>query len=876
MFRRDVPLSTRAKPERDWIDLEPAAPTVGSQFRAERPEQPRGQRVDLPTAKTAPVIRALSSRAAEATGCIKGRTIGSMMADVRRALLLVCLCCLGVTACGRPPVSVLLVTFDTTRWDHVGYSSGRHGLTPTLDALAERGTWFETTTASAPITLPSHATILTGLEPYRHGVRNNGTYNLSESVTTLAECLTDRGYRTHAVVSAFVLDSRFGLDQGFAGYDDDLTGAPKESAFSSREITAERTAAKTLRWLRESEGRTEPFFLWVHFFDPHAGYEPPPEYLARVPDDPYTAEIVYADAMLGRVIAELERQRISEDTLVVFLSDHGESLGEHGERTHGIFIYDATIRVPLLLAGPGVTPGLRVGTLARSVDVMPTILDLIDAPIPTGLDGRSLRSAMAGDGVAPAAYVESLMPRLNYGWSELRGLRTETIKTILAPAPEVFDLVADPDELTNLVGATNGPSAEARALLGELRGLETTDPFSLGGHVEADIEDETRDALEALGYTRADGVIGTPGTADPKDRIAEFETLGRARELIDDNSLVEARTILIELISSSPANMDAMLALAHVHVELGEPAEALSIYERALKVNPNHRHIVGGMVPLLIDRGEIDRAERLLLETLVAIPDSLSLQIALGRLYQDSGRMDRAESSYRKALATDPSAAEAVLGLAGCLEQRGAHEAAAEILTRAYENNQPDPEIVERLARLSNSRGENERSIELYRQLVLLEPDNPSAWNNLAALLAGLHRYPEAAEAAQRAYELDRVTPEIRANLGMMLILAGRFQEGLDHLEVVLPQMPDDTFGASVRAQALEDLGRTDQALAAWKEIATRDPGAGIHVARLELERQDEDAARKALTEAINRGGDAIRTRAGRYPELEELVSEIP
>ena len=714
------------------------------------------------------------------------------------------------------------------------------------------------------------------MEPYRHGVRNNGTYNLPRNITTLAECLTARGYRTHAVVSAFVLDSRFGLDQGFAHYDDDLTGAPKKSVFMSREITAERTAAKALGWLRETEGRTEPFFLWTHFFDPHASYDPPPEYLARFPDDPYTAEIAYADAMLGRVIDEFERQGISENTLMVFLSDHGESLGEHGEQTHGIFIYDATIRVPLLLAGPGIASGLRVSAHARSVDVMPTILDLIDAPIPAGLDGTSLRHLMAGDAVAPPSYMESFMPRLNYGWSELRGLRTETTKVILAPNPEAFDLLDDPNELTNLVGSSAGTSAEARAMLDELRSLETEDPFSLGDHAEGVIEKETRNALEALGYTRAETVSGNPGTADPKDRIAEFETLSRAREYIDNHSLMEARSILMELILSSPTNMDAMLALAHVHLKLGETADALSTYEQALKINPNHNQAVDAMAHLLVDDGEYDRAERLLTDNLLANPGSLNLQISLCRLYQESGRMGLAESCYRKALAADPSAAAAALGLADCLEHREAVDSAIEILTRAYENNRHDPEIVERLAVLSNNRGENERSIELYRQLVLLEPDNPSAWNNLAAQLASLSRFPEAAESAQRAYELEPETLEIRANLGTMLVLAGRLEDGVEHLEAVVPQLPDDTYIASVRAQALEYLGRTDQALTAWKEIATRDPSAGIHVARLELTRQNDQAARRALMEAIARGGDSIRTLASGYPELQELLSEIP
>jgi arylsulfatase A-like enzyme/tetratricopeptide (TPR) repeat protein len=798
------------------------------------------------------------------------------MAIMRPRSLLPVAFALLALACNRPPANVLLVTFDTTRWDHVGYASGRQGLTPNLDALAERGTWFSSAIASAPITLPSHATILTGTEPYRHGVRNNGTYVLTDNATTLAECLADRGYRTHAIVSAFVLDGRFGLDQGFSSYDDDLSEAAKESVFMSREIPAERTADKAVSWLRDSRDMAEPFLLWVHFFDPHAAYVAPPDTLARFPGEPYAAEIAYADAMLGRIIAELEHQGMVDSTLIVFLSDHGESLGEHGESTHGIFVYDATMRVPLLMAGPGVASGRRVSPPVRTVDVMPTILDLVGAPIPVDINGASLRPVMAGDADTPVAYVESFMPRLNYGWSELRGLRSATHKVVRAPRPEAFDLIRDPDETTNLFDSIGDPPADVRALLEELDSLETEDPFFVGAHGEAVIDESTRQALEALGYSRAEPVPGTPEAADPKDRISEFETLRTARGLIDEQRLVDARAVLIELVERSPRNLDATLALAHVHEELDDPEQALAAYGHALSINPSHRHAVAATARLLAAGGRIESAETLLTESLAASPDSLELHTELGRLYEKDGEPDRAEASFSRALEIDPTAAEAALGLARCLERRAETALAFEVIARAYDYNRNNPEIVERLALLYQLRGDHETSIGLFGRLTVLEPGNPSAWNNLAAQLARARRYPEAAEAAQRAYSLEPDRLEIRANLGTMLALAGELERGLHHLDAVIPRMPDNTYGATVRAEALEHLGLNDRALAAWRDLATRDPAAGVRVARLELELGNEPVAREALVDAVDRGGEPVRSIAGGYPELHELLSQIP
>ena len=355
----------------------------------------------------------------------------------------------GCPGASRP--NLLLVTFDTTRWDHMGYAGGPQGITPMLDAMAQRGTWFSDAVTVAPLTLVSHASILTGLYPPHHGVRDNGLYSLPARDETLAERLRDAGYATHAVVSSFVLDSQFGLDQGFEGYDDDLAGGPQKIQFMFKEIKAAQASAKAVRWLEQERPRDRPFFLWVHFFDPHANYDPPADVAKQFPGDPYSGEIHYADRELGRIFKSLDDAGLLDSTVLAFTADHGDSLGEHGETTHGIFVYDSTVRVPMLLAGPGVPAGRRVDALARTVDLAPTILELLGLPAADGLDGRSLERLWSGrEGDDRVAYSEALTPLLNFGWAPLRALRTTSLKVIQAPRPEVYDLARDPEESRNL------------------------------------------------------------------------------------------------------------------------------------------------------------------------------------------------------------------------------------------------------------------------------------------------------------------------------------------------------------------------------------------------------------------------------------------
>ena len=371
----------------------------------------------------------------------------------------------------RAGPNLVLVTLDTLRADRLGSYGYEAAETPHLDRLAAEGVRFEQVLSPVPATLPAHASILTGQNPYRHKVRDNGTFQLQEDALTLAEILDDAGYATAGFIAAFVLDAQFGIAQGFGEYTDfgDQEVAETPSPFPNVERKGGEVVEEAVEWLHE---RTGPFFAWVHLYDPHDPYAPPEPYRSRYLQRPYDGEIAYTDEVVGRLLAGLEAAGHDRDTLVVIVADHGEGLGDHGESMHGFFVYDTTVLVPLILWAKDALPaGLVVEGQARLIDLLPTVLALIDVPdpAPTSRDGVDLRALIADpDAPGHAAYSEAFLPLLLFGWSELRALRADGYKYIAAPRPELYDLRADPGETENLLTAEPRLAATMRANLEEL------------------------------------------------------------------------------------------------------------------------------------------------------------------------------------------------------------------------------------------------------------------------------------------------------------------------------------------------------------------------------------------------------------------------
>ncbi|HSL83001.1 MAG TPA: sulfatase-like hydrolase/transferase, partial [Thermoanaerobaculia bacterium] len=537
------------------------------------------------------------------------------------------------SAAGR---NLLLVTLDTTRADRLGAYGYAGAETPALDRLAARGLRFEDAVSPVPMTLPAHATLMTGLDPPGHGLRVNGEAALAAERTTLAEVLRGAGYETAAFVSSFVLDRRFGLDQGFDVYDARLE-ATRAAAFGPPFGSTERSAGAVtdaaVAWLRgrqgEGAGGERPFFLWIHYFDPHDPYEPPEPFAGRFRDRPYDGEIAYVDRELGRLLAVLEAEGVAADTVVVVAGDHGESLGEHGERYHSRSLYEGAVRVPLILAVPGLAEAARGsavgGFVATLADLHPTLLDLLGLPPAENappVDGRSLlRESVPPDRIV---YLETLNPYLDNGWAPLFAARSHGEKYVEAPRPELYDLIADPGEVRNLLegeggGAAGQAAGEAQRRAAPLRAflearLAGQPDLARLAHRAAAVDPDVRRRLEALGYVSGGGPAPGADVAelpDPKDMLPLLDELAEGRRLLAAGEPEAAARKARLLVSKSPRDRAALQLLGEAYATLGRPAEAERALRRHLEVGP----AVGASVLLaqvVMQQGRLDEAEALL------------------------------------------------------------------------------------------------------------------------------------------------------------------------------------------------------------------------------------------------------------------------
>ena len=638
---------------------------------------------------------------------------------------------------GDEPWNVLLVTFDTTRADHIGCYGNDKIQTPNVDALARRGVLFQHAIAAAPITAPSHSTILTGKYPLAHGVRDNGLFVLGENQTTLAEMLRDHGYATAAAVGSFPLASKFGLDQGFDLYDDRFT-APYEDFHGRRVIQRpglffdERKAAlvneSIYGWVEEHH--QQPFFLWLHYFDPHHPLEPPAPYDELYAADPYLGEIAYADESLGVLLGRLERLGVRDRTLVVFTADHGEGRGDHNEETHAILAYDSTLRVPLILDIPGAARGSTVDRRVGTVDIVPTILDLLDLPAPGDLQGRSLLPLFEAGGETvpgppPALYAETLASRLAHGLGELRVLYWRQYKYIFGPRPELYDLDADPRERDDLVDREADVAARMKdALAAFIERNATPDAASA---VEMDAE--TRRRLESLGYLhtnageatveerlRGDGI-------PPQDRVGDINEISTAKTMLHLNRPLAAKDAVLELLEHAPDNPYYLDLLARAELALGQFGEATRLIERIgeLDEDGGHEGLQLFMVSQLARRGQPQRALELL-EPAQEIRASARGQWYLGSLYELLGREREQAAALERALALDPQLAAARVDWAVLLVERGEVEKAAEEFRRALVDGPYDARAHYNYGTMLFAAGDPEEAARRFARAIDLDP----------------------------------------------------------------------------------------------------------------------------------------------------------
>lgn len=602
----------------------------------------------------------------------------------------------------RPaPGGVLLITIDTLRADHVGAFGSTRAKTPALDGLAASGIRFTTCSSVCPLTLPSHATILTGLHPATHGVRSNVDFSYDGRSPTLAEILKASGHRTGAVLGASVLNRHGGLDRGFASYDD-LTGERGEGQApiaAELERTAEEVTGRAIHWLRRN-ARRHRYFLWAHYMDPHAPYAPPAEHAARHPGDPYSAEVEYVDEQVGRLLAKLDDLGLRDATLVVVVSDHGEGLGEHGESKHGFLLYESTLHVPLIVSLPGGRAAGDVVTRPVSiVDVAPTVLDALKLPLVQGMQGRSL---LRRTDEGPADIVaETVYGKQAAGFSHLVSLRHDRWKYMLGSCRALHDLESDPAELDDVAEAH--PEI-ASALDTRVRELLASQQAAAAAR-ERERQDSSGDRLEqlrALGYVGGGDVVAADGSLDLEGpcAMARSEFLGRFEEAVEmlfRGDIDRGADMLRELASDEPPNVGVLYNLAVAAQRQGRTDEAETSLRRVLDLAPGHRHAVENLAMILLESGRAFEALQACERSLHADPEAARTWLGKGLALARLGRLDDAEQAIRMASDLAPADVGAVLRLVEVRLALGRPAAAVEAAQRAVDLA-PDRAEARRLA----------------------------------------------------------------------------------------------------------------------------------------------------------------------------------
>ncbi len=551
------------------------------------------------------------------------------------------------------PTNIVLITLDTVRADHLhcyGYAKIK---TPNIDALAKSGVLFEKAVAQAPLTLPSHASMFTGTNPNVHHVRDTGGFILQPSSATMATIVRKHGWNTAAFIGAVVFKRAFGFDQGFSEYDDRMPGGSGgEAPMRNAGVTVDHA----LTWLNaQSDQPAKPFFVWLHFYDAHQPYIPPPaEFMRQYPGDTYDAEIAYMDQQLGRFLSAVRKKSPAQNTLLVVLSDHGESLGDHGEYQHGIFLYDSTLRIAWLMAGPGIPAGVRVLQQARTIDLLPTVLDLLGSHASSVVQGTSLVPAFTGKPVATEySYEETMYPKFIMNWAALRGIHADAWMYVRAPKPELYDLKTDPAELHNIIDAHPKEYRELDAQLKLLIGNNGTEKV-----VSQQMDEQTMAKLRSLGYlggSSQQSVSLDSGGPDPKDQVEILRLIHQAKDTPTDAMSSSRRIELYrEALQKDPSNPSIYYDLGDEYQKTGQIDANLQLCLDAM-----HHGIAGAMIlsrlgQLYLTKGDARQAIAYYEPAVKLDPMDVGTIDGLGSAYSANGQLEEATIEFQRALAIEP------------------------------------------------------------------------------------------------------------------------------------------------------------------------------------------------------------------------------
>lgn len=708
----------------------------------------------------------------------------------------------GAAACARAPAEkppIVLISVDTLRADHLPAYGYRRLETAAIDGLARDSIRFDNAYSHVPLTLPSHAVLLTGLLPFENGIRDNAGFRLAPSHRTLATRLQAAGYATGAAVSSYVLRADRGLNAGFDHYDDQMPDNP------TRERSGVESADALARWA--ATVRDKPLFLFLHIFEPHAPYTPPEPFRSRYPDRPYDGEIAAADAGVGRLLDFLKRAGLYDRALILLLSDHGEGLGDHGEDEHGVFLYREALRVPLFVKRPGSAgAGRVVSAPVGLVDVAPTILSLLhEAPAPE-LSGASLLKAMeAGRSPARQIYSETFYPRLNLGWSDLASLEDDRYQYIEAPRPELYDLVADPVERNNLAP---GIPAPFRAMRATLAGLHR--PFA---GPEASTPEELK-RLASLGYIHVSAAPDGGALPDPKDRVETLRDFRRLLELYYAERDEEAIALGRRVVAHDPRIFSAWTALANSLERTGRGLEAARVLREGISQSSaetapeqlSQAH--DDLARLLKQAGDSSGEEQALRDAVARGVASEAARRNLARIFVESGRATDAIELLRAAPLREAESLE-VLGVA--LAAAGKNDEARETLLRAWTAAPGDARVAFNLGILALHQSDAQEARNWFSKAIESKPDDPKTLAALGLAKAALGDLTGASKSWTKALELDPRQYDALYNLALLELKEGRGQQAWARLERFAALAPRERYARELEQarRLLRSRGRS-------------------------------------------------------------------
>lgn len=629
----------------------------------------------------------------------------------------------------------ILITVDTLRADRIHCYGFTEIETPFMDLFAQRGVKFDNCIAQTPLTLPSHATILTGTHPLFNGVRDNGGFLVPQELVTLAELFKEKGYQTAAFVAAYVLDSKWGLNQGFDYYFDnfDLSRFQRIS-LGSVQRPANEVMDEALSWLEMK--KEEKFFTWIHLYDPHTPYEPPAPFDEKYPGRPYVGEIAFTDSQLGRLWEFLEDSNLLGNSFLIFASDHGESLGEHRESSHGFFVYQEGIHVPLIFVTPFESlQGISSSAVVSLVDVMPTMLEMEEIPVSSQVQGESLLPLFFEPEKSHSyAYAETFYPRFHYGWSELKSFQNDRYKLIIAPDMELYDLIEDPDEKKNL-------ASSQKKVLDELKAKADSfiEKYSENA-LEIDykkMDEETREKLAALGYIGAfadSSKLEGKMLANPKEKIVVFNTLSRAREMGLEGKVDEAVKMIKEIIADDPDIIDAYFSLGNIYFKQGNYEEAIANFQESLNRRPDDTFTVINIANAYRRMEKYEEAEKFILDHLNKGMSDSQLFFILGGIKILQKKEDEAIKYYEQCLELNPSSTSSHNALAAIYLNKDDLINAERHIDSVLELNPKLTNAQYYLAQLLEKSGKIREAMEAYKKELEHSPHHFKASFNLSRL----------------------------------------------------------------------------------------------------------------------------------------------